>query len=200
MRKKVKSAKRALLRAALLRARGRRDKPCSARFKNEASLRFSRGVRRAVPPPVCARRSPCARCSKKRTPKNIFLRREKPKHQGHVTRTFPTSYGSTSTFQLSVFSFFVYSFFDAELQWKTDNLCGLISVMLRDRPCQASAWLRPLPCLTKIILANLCLLPIAIQHPARERERMDPPEAPYGKSERQRTIHTAAKKRIFHFK
>ena len=96
----------------------------------------------------------------------------------------------------SVFSFFVYSFFDAELQWKTDNLCGLISVMLRDRPCQASAWLRPLPCLTKIILANLCLLPIAIQHPARERERMDPPEAPYGKSERQRTIHTAAKKRI----
>ena len=30
----------------------RRDEPCSARFKNEARLRFSRGVRRAVPPPV----------------------------------------------------------------------------------------------------------------------------------------------------
>ena len=121
-----------------------------------------------------------SRCHK--NPIDLQSRGEKPKHKGHVTRTLPTSYGTTSTFQLSVFSFFVYSFFDAELQWKTDNLCGLISVMLRYRPCQASAWLRPLPCLTKIILANLCLLPIAIQHPARERERMDPPEAPYGKS------------------
>ena len=72
---------------------GRRDKPCNARFKNEAALRFSRGVRRAVPPPVCARRTPCARCSGKRTLKSILFRREKPKHRGHVTRTLPTSYG-----------------------------------------------------------------------------------------------------------
>ena len=128
MRKKVKSTKRALLRAALLRARGRRDKPCGARFKNEAPLRFSRGIRRAVPPPVCARRPPCARCCKKRTLKSIFFRREKPKHKGHVTRTFPTSYGTTSTFQLSVFSFFVYSFSFARERERMDPPeapCGL---------------------------------------------------------------------------
>ena len=52
---------------------GRRDEPCVARFENEATLRFPRGKCRAVPPPVCARRTPCAKRPGTRTLKsNLF--------------------------------------------------------------------------------------------------------------------------------
>ena len=47
--------------------------------------------------------------------------------------------------------FFLFLLPDAELQWKTDNLCGLISVMLRDRPCQAVF------CQTSPVIAQICV-------------------------------------------
>ena len=62
----------ALLRAATLRARGGGMNRATHGSKTKRCFVFRAAICRTIPPPVCARRSPCAKCSKKRLLKNDF--------------------------------------------------------------------------------------------------------------------------------